>query len=254
LNNDPLEYEWTGFFSEGSASGSTPEVVFTEIGKSEVTLIVDDGKGDDAICTSSVDVEDTKPPSLTPPGDIQIECISFDGTTVNLGNPAISDLCDEYVAATNDAPLSFPIGQTIVNWTATDESGNTSTETQLVGVVDTIPPEFSLSVEPSVLWPPNHKMVPVAVTVMATDKCDSEPFCKIISIASNEPVNGFGDGNTATDWVITGDLNVKLRAERSGKSNGRTYNMTVECTDQSGNSSTQTATVGVPHDKDKKKK
>ena len=94
-------------------------------------------------------------------------------------------------------------------------------------------------------------MVPVTVAVDASDNCDST--CQIISVASNEPVNGLGDGDTAPDWAITGDLTVKLRAERSGKGNGRIYTITVECADSSGNSTTDTATVRVPHDKGKKK-
>jgi hypothetical protein len=62
-----------------------------------------------------------------------------------------------------------------------------------------------------------------------------------------------GDGNTAPDWVITGDLTVKHRAERSGKGSGRIYMITVKCADSSENSSTDTVTVTVPHDKGKKK-
>ena len=95
-------------------------------------------------------------------------------------------------------------------------------------------------------------MVPVILAVDATDNCDS--VCQVISVESNEPVNGLGDGNTAPDWVITGDLTVKLRAERSGTGSGRIYTITVKCTDQSGNSSTDTAKVSVPHDKGKQKK
>ena len=64
-------------------------------------------------------------------------------------------------------------------------------------------------------WPPNHKMVPVTVAVAATDNCDLT--CQIIKVTSNEPVNGYGDGNAAPDWIITGYLTVKLTAERSGK-------------------------------------
>ena len=96
-------------------------------------------------------------------------------------------------------------------------------------------------------------MVPVVVAIDATDNCDSEPICQIISVASNEPVNGLEDGNTAPDWVFSGNLTVKLRAESFGTGSGRIYTITVECADSSGNSSTDTATVTVPHDKGGKK-
>ena len=54
---------------------------------------------------------------------------------------------------------------------------------------------------------------------------------------------------TEVDWLITGDLTLELRAERSGRSKeGRVYTITVQCADASGNSSTAEVTVTVPHD------
>jgi hypothetical protein len=67
-----------------------------------------------------------------------------------------------------------------------------------------------------------------------------------VSVTSDEPVNGIADGNTAPDWKITGDLTVKLRAERSGVGDGRVYTITVACTDQLGGGSTETTRVLVP--------
>jgi hypothetical protein len=90
-------------------------------------------------------------------------------------------------------------------------------------------------------------MVPVTVAVSVSDICDTTPTCTITSVSSNEPVNGLGDGDTAPDWVITGGLSVNLRAERSGTGSGRLYTIAVTCTDDSGNSSTGTVGVTVPH-------
>lgn len=113
---------------------------------------------------------------------------------------------------------------------------------------------FTVSANPNILWPPNHKMVPVALEVEAADGGDSEPVCQIISVESNEPENGLGDGDTAPDWEITGDLSVNLRAERSGTGGGRVYDIAVMCTDACGNNSIESVSVTVPHDKGKKKK
>ena len=96
-------------------------------------------------------------------------------------------------------------------------------------------------------------MVAVTVGVDAADNCDAAPVSKIISVESNEPVNGKGDGNTSPDWEITGHLTLNLRAERSGKGNDRIYTITIECSDAVGNTATGTVTVVVPHDKGKKK-
>jgi len=71
-------------------------------------------------------------------------------------------------------------------------------------------------------------------------------------VTSNEPVNGTGDGDQEPDWEITGPLTVNLRAERAGTGSGRVYTLTVQCSDDSGNSSTGSVAVTVPHDQGKK--
>ena len=149
-------------------------------------------------------------------------------------------------------PSPYPLGTTDVTLTVTDEESASASCSATVTVQDTTPPVINnLSTEPDTLWPPNHKMKPVIVTADVSDYCDADPVCKITSVSSNEPVNGTGDGDTAPDWVITGNLTVDLRAERSGLGDGRVYTITVECTDETGNTSTSDLTVTVPHDKGK---
>ena len=151
------------------------------------------------------------------------------------------------------SPLgSYPLGDTLVSLSVFDDQGASSQCTGTVTVVDNAPPTItSISVSPSVLWPPNHKMVPVNVTATASDNCAVKK-CNIISVTSNEPVKGLGDGDTAPDWNISGNVTVDLRAERSGPGSSRVYTITVECADSAGNSSTGTVGVTVPHDQGKK--
>ncbi len=96
------------------------------------------------------------------------------------------------------------------------------------------------------LWPVNHKYhaITIAAVARAADGANISGQCVIVSASSNEP-------NTDNDFVITGPLSVNLRAERLGAGSGRTYTMTVRCTDGSGLSTTGTATVAVPHDQRK---
>jgi hypothetical protein len=108
------------------------------------------------------------------------------------------------------------------------------------------------SADPSVLWPANHKMVKVKVNASASDNCDAAPTCKIVSVASNEPVNGLGNGDIAPDWQITGNLTVNLRAERSGTGNGRIYTISIACADTAGNISNRSVKVTVPKNQGKK--
>ena len=93
------------------------------------------------------------------------------------------------------------------------------------------------------------------MTVDCEDICDPAPFCWIVDVTCNEPVNGPGDGNTEPDWEYTDDpLVVLLRAERAGVLTGRVYTIHVECTDASENTTTATVDVTVPHDQGKGKK
>src|SRR5206468_1559101 len=91
------------------------------------------------------------------------------------------------------------------------------------------------SANPSVLWPPDHKMVNVAVNYNVSDNCG--PVACVLSVSSNEPLNGTGDGDTAPDWEIADAQHVRLRAERAGNGTGRIYTITITCRDSAGNSS-----------------
>jgi hypothetical protein len=116
-------------------------------------------------------------------------------------------------------------------------------------VEDTTPPVISdVTATPDSLWPPNHKLRTVSVAITATDTSDPDPDCKVVSVTSNEPVNGRGDGNTSPDWMITGYFSIELRSERSGNGSGRVYTIGVECRDDFENTSSSSVTVAVAHD------
>ncbi len=120
---------------------------------------------------------------------------------------------------------------------------------------DITPPTISVSLTPAVLRTPNHKLVAVTADVRVSDDTDPRPRIVLVSITSNEPDNGLGDGDTPDDIqgaiFGTDDRDFLLRAERSGKGVGRRYTITYRATDAAGNSTETTATVEVPHDQGK---
>lgn len=117
-----------------------------------------------------------------------------------------------------------------------------------VAPLDTTPPAIvSITPSPAVLWPPNHKMVSVRLSVVVTDNVDPAPISRIVNVSSNQGPNSTGDGNTSADWEITGPLMLNLRSERSGTAE-RIYTITVESRDAAGNAATSTTQVRVPRD------
>jgi hypothetical protein len=152
----------------------------------------------------NVTVLDRTPPDLIL-ADITAEATSAAGATVPYVVTA-TDLVDGSVTP-SCTPMSgsqFPLGSTTVQCTATDAHGNTAEGSFTVTVQDTTPPEItSLSVNPSGLWPPDHKMIPVTVTAVAIDAVDPNPLVHIVSVTSNQPINGTGDGDVGSGRPIT---------------------------------------------------
>jgi hypothetical protein len=185
-------------------------------------------------------------PVLTLPSNITVEATSAAGAVVSFTVTATDIATIDCTPASSGS--TFPLGTTTVICTAYAETGDTS-GSFTVTVVDTTPPTItSVTASPSNLWPPNHKMVDVTVTVIATDLVDPAPVSRIVSVSSNQPTEGTGDGDTPIDWIITGPLTVQLRAERSGN-NDRVYTITIESTDFKGNAARRTVTVTVSQPK-----
>ena len=135
-------------------------------------------------------------------------------------------------------------GEYILTYTATN-GYPTTTVTRLVRVQDTIAPAISgFRVTPAILFPPNHRMVNVSALYQASD-ASGNPRCAL-SVSSNEPVNGLGDGSTIADWIVVDDHHVQLRAERSGRGEGRLYTVTLTCQDAAQNSGAEFQRVYVP--------
>lgn len=101
-----------------------------------------------------------------------------------------------------------------------------------------------------ILWPPNHKLVPISI--LGVNDVDGDSITiTITKITQDEPVNGLGDGDTSPDGLGIGTSEAKVRGERSGKGGGRVYDISFTATDGKGGSCTGQVKAGVPHDKGK---
>ncbi len=151
-------------------------------------------------------------------------------------------------------PVPIVSQATTANITAfagADPNPADNSSTASVPVVDTTAPALEVSVRPTTLWSPNHRLTSITVTATSTDACDANATIRLVSVTSNQPENSTGDGNTKPDIksaaIGTPDRRFFLRAERNGN-DARVYTITYEARDASGNVATRSATVTVPAD------
>ncbi|MHC4497999.1 MAG: GLUG motif-containing protein [Planctomycetota bacterium] len=158
----------------------------------------------------------------------------------------VIDVCDPnsdvFLGSGEIVECNLPLGEHTIILEVIDKADAFDANEVIITVEDTTPPEFSLTVTPDVLWPPNHKMVKITPSWEVSDNCDELPEVTLVDITVN------GDGATEDDIQIS-DEGIWLRAERSRRRTGRVYTITYQAVDDSGNVAVQNATVTVPHNR-----
>ena len=113
-------------------------------------------------------------PELTCPEPTTTEQETADGTALTLEATAVDDI-DPAPVVESDAPAVFPLGNTVVSFTATDASGNSSQCTTTVTVEDTTAPSITcpagVTAEQTSL---DGATVSLGVAT-ASDVCDASP-------------------------------------------------------------------------------
>ncbi len=219
------------------------------IGEHIILIEVIDKAGASDTNEVTIIVQDTTPPDITCPPDVTLECPA-DTTPSATGKATATDTCGAVTITHSDQlqPSCGNSGTLARTWTATDESGNSSTCVQIITIVDTTPPQFELSVTPTMLWPPDHKMYEITPSWTVSDECDATPDVSLVGIVANEGDDTIGDGHTSNDIQIGEDGSIYLRSERSGTSDDRVYTITYQAIDECGNTTLRSATVSIPHD------
>ena len=222
------------------------------------TYTATDGAGRTANASQTITVIDNTLPSITCPANMTVDAAAGTCSAVVNFSVSANDNCSvPTIVSSPPSGSVFPLGITTVMSTATDAAGNSRSCSFTVTVKDVEAPVITTNGQTITLWSPNHKYATVKVTDLvasASDTCDpniSLESVVIASVTSDEPNNSDGDGNTTNDIVIaTNCKSVQLRSERMGGGNGRVYTITFKVTDASGNVSTATAKVTVPHSQD----
>lgn len=232
---------------------ASPDVVITGSNVTYTITVTNEGAG----YASAFTVVDELPPEVS-----FVSCETIGGglcggngnsRTITFGSLAPDATATITLVATVNCPV--PNGLEIDNTaelqlsTPVPDDDEYDSETVFITASNPPPSINNLLANPSELWPVNHKMVSIPVNYRVADNCG--PVLLKLKVASNEPINGTGDGDTAPDWEIVNDHLVRLRAERSGNGSGRIYTVTVTATDSAGQSSSRSVKVSVPKNQKK---
>ena len=211
---------------DSSVTVTTNAPALFPVGATVVTFTATDDAGNTATDTATVTVTDTTAPTITAPDDISVE-----GDTTGGADPAgtaladflasavVSDLVDSSVTVTTNAPALFPVGATVVTFTATDDAGNVSTDTATVTVTDTTAPTISAIAD---------QTVDAGTATSALDFTVSD----IVTPAGMLTVTA-----TSSDQTLVPDANIQL--------GGTDGNRTVTVTPAADQAGTATITVSV---------
>jgi len=138
-----------------------------------------DNCGNSVTETQLITVADTNPPTLSGvPANVTVECGNIPDPPVIYTDITATDSCDTNVEITYDeatGTVTCTDGYTLERtWTATDNCGNSFSQTQIITVEDTVPPVLSgVPADEtvncnSVPSPPNTSLL------TATDNCDDD--------------------------------------------------------------------------------
>ena len=186
------------------------------------------------------------PPKLTQ-ANIVTTATSAAGAAVTFA-PQVVDASDPnpVVTCSPASGSTFPIGTTTVTCTATNILHLTGSVTFTVTVNHSAPVCDNAAPSIGVLWPPNHRLVPISINGLTTADHGTISTA-ITSVFQDEPTSGLGDGDTPIDGFGVGASVAQVRAERSGKLDGRFYYIGYTATTPGGSCS-GAVTVVVPHD------
>lgn len=225
------------------------------VGTTAVTCTAVDQSGNSSICKTSITLVDTVPPSISCPPPVTAECTGSRCAQLTPPFATGVDVCGS-TTLTNPRAACFPLGTSPIMYFARDASGNTSSCSSSVNVVDTEPPVVSGRLNARSLWPPNGKYRTVTLAdcdIRVFDQCQGQlnlatANAGITCVSSDEQAGSPGHDRSGPDIIIIGDKTVKLLAARDGFGDGRVYKIGFQVVDGLGNRRDAVCVVTVPRD------
>ncbi|MBC7931667.1 MAG: HYR domain-containing protein, partial [Rubrivivax sp.] len=206
----PLTFDW----SEGATPLGSGQMLVVSLpnGPHTITLTVTDPSGASSQDTVNINVVDTQAPIVTDPPDVTVSTgpgASSCGTVVSdaqLGTATATDGCEGSLAVTRTgvpAGNFFPVGTTVVTYSATDAAGHTGTATQNVTVIDNTPPVVTPPANIVTSAAPNSCSASVNPgTASVSDNCAGSTVVGVRS--DSQPLNApYPVGTTTITWTAT---------------------------------------------------
>ena len=141
-------------------------------------------------------------------------------------------------------------GMDTFNYISNDGGDDSNVATVTITINDTQAPTINCAVADAMLWPPNHALLNVGLSVTATDNDGMVPVLQI-DVFSDEDDHLPAGGGMSPDAKDIAPGTLRLRAEREGGGDGRVYVIRIRATDTSSNSSVSYCTVVVPKSQSK---
>ncbi|MEE8234397.1 MAG: HYR domain-containing protein, partial [Gammaproteobacteria bacterium] len=187
------EAQATDAVSIGMITNDAPAVF--PLGETVVTWFATDLYDNISNATQTITLVDTTPPSINPIANVIIEATSANENQVSLEQPTAQDTISD-VSIINDAPTLFPLGKTIVTWTATDEGGNSAITAQTITIVDTTAPELIL---------PEIVVVDATglLSIVSIGQAISTDLTDLFPVVINDAPEIFPLGETLVTWSAT---------------------------------------------------
>ena len=195
-----------------------------------------------ALGTVAVFAGDPTPPAIVPTVEGQLGENGWYTGDVTVTWSVVDPQSSVVTSGCATTKITADTAGTTLTCIATSDGGTSSASVTVRR--DATPPVVTCTPTPSRLWPPNGKLVPVAVDVIVTDATSGPGAFRLAAAGADH-----GDPEDIVGFELgTADVAGTLRAERSGTEAERAYALSYRAHDLAGNAAGCVATVVVPHD------
>jgi hypothetical protein len=167
------------------------------------TWTATDDCNNSSTCSQTITVTDSKPPVITAPANLTLECPVTDTSTNVTGAAIAQDACGSSTISYSDVVSNSCPGTRVLyrTWTAIDDNGFTTNVVQTITVRDSTPPALIIPADISLECPAVDTSTNVTGTATALDACSST----VVSFSDSVSNTCGGARSIARTWTAVDD-------------------------------------------------